>query len=143
MTGSVSHSGRCLCGAVSFEVTGVPQIVAHCFCLDCQRLTGAGHSTGAMFQAENLALSGAIGEFQLESDNGNTVTRVFCPACGSPLYGRNTGMSGFITISLGCLDNSDDFEPVVAVFGRNRKKWDLIDPSIETFEAQPQWQPDD
>jgi len=45
------RTGKCLCGSVRYEVSGDPQIVAHCFCDDCQRLSGAGHSTGAMFEA--------------------------------------------------------------------------------------------
>ena len=57
----------------------------------------AGHSTGAMFPSARLRLEGAVREFNLQSEAGNTVTRVFCPACGSPILGRNTGMPGFRT----------------------------------------------
>ncbi|MEX2209255.1 MAG: hypothetical protein WEF50_23810 [Myxococcota bacterium] len=29
--------GRCLCGSVVYEIDGVPVVVAHCDCRDCQR----------------------------------------------------------------------------------------------------------
>ena len=136
------HGGRCLCGSVRFEAAGDPVIVAHCHCQDCQRLTGAGHSTGAMFPADCFELSGDFREYTLTSEAGNVVTRVFCPSCGSPILGRNTAMPGFVTVSLGVMDHSSGFAPSVAIFARNRKPWDTMDDAIATFEAQPAWRPE-
>ncbi len=133
--------GRCLCGAVRYGVRGSPRIVAHCHCEDCQRLTGAGHSTGAMFAVDQFQLEGHIAEYHLTSAAGNRVTRVFCPGCGSPLYGRNSAMAGFVTVSLGTLEDSSAFEPEVVIFARNRKPWDFMDRSIHSFDAQPNWNP--
>ena len=135
--------GRCLCGNVRYEASGDPKIVAHCHCVDCQRLTGAGHSTGAMFAATQVRSTGKVAEFKLQSENGNEVTRVFCPSCGSPMWGRNSGMPGFITISLGTFADSSGFEPEVVVFARNRKPWDVMDAALPTFDAQPAWTPQD
>ena len=137
-----THKGRCLCGAVTYAVQGVPIIVAHCHCEDCQRLSGAGHSTGAMYAEDNFRLDGQIGKYNLKSERGNIVTRVFCPACGSSIHGQNTGMPGFVTVSLGTLDDSSDFKPAVVVFARNRKRWDLMDEELLTFAAQPHWKPE-
>ena len=136
-----TYSGRCLCGGVQYQVRGTPRIVAHCHCDDCQRLTGSGHSTGAMFSVDRFQISGNLGEYELTSDADSRVTRVFCPTCGSPIYGRNTAMPGFLTVSLGTLDDSSDFEPEVVIFARNRKPWDTMDESVETFETQPKWDP--
>ena len=140
---SRNHSGGCLCGAVRYEVEGRPLVVAHCHCKDCQRGSGTGHSTGAMFPADKMRLMGQVTEFKVKSDNGNEVTRVFCPACGSPILGRNSGMEGYLTIALGTVDDSSGFEPQVVVFARNRKPWDIMDESLPTFEAQPNWKPGD
>lgn len=133
--------GRCLCGSVTYEVTGSPEIVAHCHCADCQRLTGAGHSTGAMYPVGRFQLSGPTGEHRLTSDAGNVVTRAFCPRCGSPIFGSNSAMEGYVTISLGTFDDSSLFEPAVVIFARNRKPWDAMDDSLPTFQAQPGWHP--
>jgi hypothetical protein len=137
------HSGGCLCGAVRYEVEGPPLVVAHCHCKDCQRGSGTGYSTGAMFPADRMRLTGPVSEFKLKSDNGNQVTRVFCPACGSPILGRNSAMVGYLTIALGTLDDSSGFEPQVVVFARSRKPWDIMDESLPTFDAQPNWKPGD
>src|SRR5213596_2842825 len=119
-------TGRCLCGACAFTIEGDPIVVAHCHCLDCQRLSGAGHTTGAMFEAAGITITGEPAAYKLTSDAGNTVTRLFCSACGSPLFGKNSGMPGVMTVSLGALDDPDGLVPQVAVFARTRRAWDVM-----------------
>jgi hypothetical protein len=112
-------TGRCLCGDCSYEIVGDPIIVAHCYCLDCQHLSGAGHTTGAMFAEDGIRLIGTPASYALTSAGGNTVTRLFCGRCGSPLFGKNTGMPGVMTVTLGTLDSSAGLKPEVAVFARD------------------------
>ena len=118
-------------------------MVAHCYCTDCQRLSGSGHATGAMFAEAGVRLSGEPASFALAAASGATVTRLFCPTCGSPLFGMNTGMPGFMTVTLGTLDEPDLLTPQVAIFARTRRIWDAADPAVATFEAQPDWKPED
>jgi hypothetical protein len=136
-------TGRCLCGACTFEIEGDPVVVAHCYCLDCQKLSGAGHSTGAMFPDASVTVHGKPSSFSLTSESGNAVTRLFCGTCGSPLLGKNTGMPGFVTVSLGTIDAPDHLAPRVAVFCRSRRPWDVLDTSVAAFETQPGWTPSD
>ena len=135
--------GGCVCRSIRYEVDGPPVIIAHCHCENCQRGSGAGHSTGAMFSSSTLQIIGTATEYVLKSENGNAVTRIFCPVCGSQILGRNSAMDGFVTIGLGTLDDSDGLTPQVAIFARNRKSWDLADPQVTYFEAQPGWKPAD
>jgi hypothetical protein len=96
-----------------------------------------------MFAEDRFSCTGQLAEFKLVSGSGSDVTRVFCPLCGSPIYGKNTGMPGYLTVTLGTLDDSSSFAPQVTVFGRNRKPWDVMDSALPTFEAQPGWKPAD
>lgn len=137
------RTGRCLCGAVTYEADGEPVVVAHCHCTDCQRLSGAGHTTGAMFAADSVRVRGRVSEFRLESAARNVVIRSFCPGCGSPLFGRNEGMPGFVTVAVGTLDDPDGVQPQVVVFARSRRSWDHRDDALPTFDAQPGWKPED
>ncbi len=138
----IRHGG-CHCGAVRYSAKGTPVVVAHCHCDDCQRLSGAGHSTGAMFAASDVQLTGQYSEYSLEADNGNRVTKGFCPGCGSQIFGRNSGSPDYITISLGTFDDASAFTPQVVVFARNKMPWDVMDDTLPTFESQPAWNPDD
>jgi hypothetical protein len=96
-----------------------------------------------MFPEARARLTGRLSEYRLTSEAGNEVTRVFCPSCGSPILGRNTGMLGFVTVSLGLLRDSSAFEPSVVVFARSRRAWDTLDEAIPAFAAQPSWVPDE
>lgn len=136
------HTGGCHCGNIRYTVTGAPVVVAHCHCKDCQKLSGTGHSTGAMFATPQFEITGNIAEYTLDSDAGNQVTKVFCPICGSPIFGRNDGMKGFVTVSLGTMDESSKFEPDVVIFAGNKKPWDIMNDTLPTFMAQPEWSPE-
>jgi len=136
------HQGGCHCGSIRYQATGEPVIIAHCHCEDCQRLSGTGHTTGAMFATEDFQLDGQLSEYSLEADSGNRVTKAFCPNCGSQILGRNSGSTGYVTVSLGTLDDSSAIKPQVTIFARNRKPWDVMDDQVATFEDQPDWRPD-
>lgn len=136
------HHGGCICGGIRYRVTGAPVIVAHCHCRNCQRGSGAGHSTGAMFPVDRFHLTGPVSEYQLDSSQGTRVTRGFCPTCGSPIFGRNDGAPDHVTITLGTLDDPAAFTPEVVIHARSRPHWDAMDPTLETFDTQPEWTPD-
>ena len=42
----------------------------------------------------------------LAIDSGNTNTRVFCPRCGSRLFGRNSARPGMIAVAVGSVDDN-------------------------------------
>ena len=136
------HKGGCCCGSIRYQVLGDPVIVAHCHCEDCQRISGAGHSTGAMYPLTALELTGETRAYQLKSDTGSTVSKIFCPQCGSPIYGTNNHNPDFVTVSLGTLDDSSDFKPAVAIYCRNKKSWDHLDEDVQQFDSQPNWKPE-
>jgi hypothetical protein len=94
-----------------------------------------------MFPEAGARLQGRVATYELVSEAGNTVTRTFCPYCGSPLFGKNTGMPGFMTVTVGTLDRPDDLVPQVAVFARTRRSWDVMDDGLTSFDAQPKWSP--
>jgi len=137
------HQGGCLCGAVRYEVEGQPLVVAHCHCEECQRGSGAGHSTGAMFPLDGFRLTGRVEAYKYTSDNGNEVTKTFCPTCGSPIFGENNGMQGYLTVTLGTIDDSTEFKAQVVIFARNQNPWDIMDQNLPTFKDQPNWKPGD
>jgi hypothetical protein len=96
-----------------------------------------------MYLESGIRLYGTPATYTMQSDAGNTVTRLFCGICGSPLFGKNSGMPGVMTVSMGTLDASDGMMPQVAIFARTRRDWDLPNPAIQSFDTQPGWKPKD
>jgi len=96
-----------------------------------------------MFPADKIRILGDVSEFRLDSANESVVTRIFCPRCGSQLFGRNTNMPGYLTVSVGALDDPNSVSPQVIVFARTRRHWDTIDADLPSFDTQPDWKPED
>ena len=96
-------SGRCICGAVSFEVTGPLRDVVLCHCTECRRW--AGHvwaATAARF--DELEFTEERGLRWIDSpDSVHDARRGFCGECGSSLFWQIPG-SDRVSIAAGCLD---------------------------------------
>ncbi|MCF6303473.1 MAG: GFA family protein [Devosiaceae bacterium] len=127
-------TGSCLCGAVSYEVSGEPLRMAQCHCTACRKITGTGHNVQAFFNASDVAINGKTSTHQSTSDSGNTRTRHFCPNCGSRLFSENSKAPGGIGIAVGSFDDVSWFKPEVVLYVSQRPAWDRDDAAIPTRE---------
>lgn len=94
------HTGRCACGAVSYEVAGPLGPVTICHCESCRRQTG---HVLASFNAPRASLTIA-GEENLGSwQASDGAVRRFCRRCGSPLFWQRIG-GDTVSILAGSLD---------------------------------------
>ncbi len=137
MSDNTITTGSCLCGDITYKITGAPMIAAHCCCKDCQKSSWADHITLAFYIDDQVKMSGELAEFAVIADSGNTLTRFFCPKCGSRVCGRNSAHEGRIGIHAGTMDNPQNIKPSVAVFTRGRREWDVLNEGLVTFEASP------
>ena len=96
-------TGRCLCGAVAYEVRGPLRDVLVCHCEECRRWHG--HvSASAAAKREDLVMREQRGLRWIDSPRSEAhARRGFCAECGSSLFwdapGRET-----ISIAAGTLD---------------------------------------
>jgi hypothetical protein len=137
MAGEVNASGGCLCGAVRFSVKGRPIRMAQCHCRDCQRASGTGHMSNAIFNEADVAITGTTASSASTADSGNTLTRHFCPTCGSRLYLTSSARPGMIVMAAGAFDDCGWFDPQVVLFTRSRPTWDITTNDVPSFEAMP------
>jgi len=105
------YSGGCLCGAVRFVATGQPWRVGLCHCLDCRKHHGALFHASAIFAQEQVAISGETRDY---------AGRHFCPRCGSSVFGRS---GDEVEVSLGSLDEIDQFQPSYELWTIRRESW--------------------
>ena len=96
-------TGRCLCGAVAYEVKGPLREVLVCHCEECRRWHGHISATAAAKRGD-LELTEERGLRWIESPRSDArARRGFCGECGSSLFwdapGRET-----ISIAAGTLD---------------------------------------
>ena len=132
-----THTGQCLCGAVSYKISTDPVMVGHCCCKDCQRSTGAAHMTAAMFPLSSFEIAGELKEHVKMADSGNVITRHFCPECGGRLFADNSGTEGTRAVMVGSLDAPDLLAPGVVVYGDSQIPWDIHDEALPVFPKMP------
>ncbi len=137
MSGEIEAKGQCLCGAVRIAIKGTPVRMAQCHCRDCQRASGTGHVSNAIFPASDVTVSGPTKSFTVKADSGNDYTRHFCPECGSRLFGTHSGRPGMLIVHVGMLDDSGWFSPQVVLYTRSRPGWDMTTDDVPSYETSP------
>ncbi len=129
--------GGCLCGAVTYEISGEPIFVGHCACANCQKSTGGGHSTVAAFQESALKSKGETTTYVGKGDSGQPTSHSFCPKCGSQLFTRPSVMPGAVIVAMGTMDNDGGLAPSMLIYNKRRRPWDHVDPAVPLFEGMP------
>jgi len=127
----VDLSARCACGAVGVHFAGKVLSMFMCSCEDCQRSTGAGHSAIVLARQESVSVDGETRSFARLANSGATLTRTFCPNCGTPLFAQSSRAAEVIMLPVGLFGASADwFVPNQLIFARSHREWDLIDPDL-------------
>lgn len=95
-----THTGSCLCGAISFEVAGALAPPDACHCTMCRKQSGhVWASTDAPRSAVELQGADRLTWFQ----SSPNVRRGFCSVCGSFLFWDAAGKDS-IAIAMGTFD---------------------------------------
>ncbi len=127
--------GRCLCGNVSFEITGKSLGLYQCHCSECRKATGSSASAAALVDREKLRWTG--GEDKIASfvkDSGYRSD--FCSVCGSPVPNsiKNTGK---FWVPAGLLEETGDLAVVMHLYMNSSASWEAGARSAEEYEESP------
>jgi len=96
-------TGRCLCGAVRFEVRGLLRDVLVCHCEECRRWTGyLGAFTSTELETFVLQEESSL-RWVDSPESDRHARRGFCGECGSSLFWQ-PAESDQINIAVGTLD---------------------------------------
>ena len=115
------HSGSCHCGAIRYELSGEPQVVALCHCSDCRRSAGAPFVTWAMYPEPSLTIRAGTPK---TINSSGTAMRSFCPDCGTGLFYRNEAiLPGIVDIQAATLDDPNALPPAIQIQIAERLGW--------------------
>ncbi|HEY8571181.1 GFA family protein [Phenylobacterium sp.] len=115
-----THTGRCLCGAVTFEVSGPAKWTGYCHCHSCRKHTGAPVSAFAGFERDQVRMTGQpLARFA--SSPG--VQRGFCARCGSTISYEGERWPSEFHVHVGAFDRPEDFAPTGQGFPEERIAW--------------------
>ena len=126
-----SATGRCLCGAIRFEVDGDPLSTNFCHCETCRRHGGGPAAAFVTFRKDAVRWSGAE---RARYRSSPPVVRTFCGRCGSPLAYEHDDSADEVDLYLGAFDDPGRFPPGKHVHYGERVAW------FDTIDHAPRYQ---
>ncbi len=131
-------SGGCMCGAIRYKVSEEPVLVGQCHCRECQYASGGAPANVVFVHTESFTLlCGNPKGYDTTSAKGNTVTRLFCPECGTPLFAALAAAPHIWIVTAGSMDDASWLKPTMVFYTSSAQPWAHIDASLEAFEKTP------
>ena len=119
-------TGRCLCGAVRYEVDVPLRDVEVCHCVECRRWHG-GPTGYTSAPREALRLEGEDRLRWIDSPESNAhARRGFCGECGSSLF-WDAPDRATISITAGTLDAPTELRTVKHIYTADAGDWYELD----------------
>ncbi len=135
MTG---FTGRCLCGEIEIKSTSDPTFQANCHCDDCRRAGGSAYASLVFVPEEALTVTkGDPASYQHQSDRGSTMTKYFCPNCGSQLFGFGSANPSRRGVRVGVIEDASWFKPEVNVYASRKLPSTLLNEDAKAFDEMP------
>ncbi len=114
--------GKCLCGKVSFEISGDIPAMYQCHCSLCRKQSGAASSAATIVARDTFRW--ACGEGNISSWVKDTGFRSdFCSTCGAPVPNPLRDLP-YVWVPVGLLEDAQDLVIRLQVFTESRAKWD-------------------
>lgn len=132
-------TGRCMCGAVRFEIDQPLVGAACCYCRRCQRRTGTG------FSASGLTMPGSMHFTQGEElvhvyEPGDGWNKAFCSNCGSQIHTVNPENPDLVAVRLGAIDQDPGVRPLGHQFVDYASDWYPVpDDGLPRFPERLDW----
>lgn len=129
--------GRCLCGDISYEITGNIGIFQYCHCSRCRKFTGSVHCANlfvGLDQFRWLSGEGQLGTFQ-PADTKHFAT-AFCKQCGSSMP-WHTKSGKAVVVPAGSLDEHPGITPQQNVFFASRAPWYTPASELPAYDELP------
>jgi hypothetical protein len=133
-----SFSGGCACGAVRYECASEPLFMGNCHCRDCQRATGSAYFAAVSVSEPAFRLTtGTPSVYEKQADSGNTMRRMFCSQCGSPVFLTNSSRPNLVVLYAASVDDPSWVRPVRDIYTESAQPWDYMNPALAKFPKMP------
>ena len=123
-------TGSCLCGKVTYEISGQVGDIVHCHCVTCRKAHGAAFSSVAAVQDADFILSGGEHLNSFESSKGKR--RYFCSNCGTQVYAKRDNTQHII-LRLGSLDDDPHSRETKHIWVSEKASWYAIHNDLPEF----------
>jgi hypothetical protein len=110
----------------------------NCHCRDCQRASGSAFGPFLIVWTDAFRfLSGAPKFYRKASDSGKSMSRGFCPDCGSPIILQPEHRPKLVAVYAASLDDPTRHKPSMDLFTASAQPWDVMNPEVKKFPRMP------
>jgi hypothetical protein len=128
-------TGKCLCGAVEYEVEDAFEYAMNCHCSNCRRTTGSAFKPIAGIARERMrVLKGD--EAVLVYGNPDEAHDVHCATCGSLVYSV-VRESAYVHVPMGTLADTPTIRPTAHIFVGSKAPWYDITDDLPQYREFP------
>ena len=129
--------GSCLCGEVSFEISGELQSIYQCHCSLCRKVSGSSSNSALIVLRHNFMWVSGKNKINTYS-NSTGFKSEFCGCCGSPVPNISSGGDSY-WVPAGLLSESIETEVLAHVYVGSRANWDtgFLSDYVEKFLTMP------
>ena len=130
-------SGSCLCGKVTYRVTGNMKIFQYCHCSRCRKFTGSAFASNLLVSPDQFRWSTGedlVGRY--EQPDAKHFATSFCKHCGSSLpWLAKSGRS--VVVPAGTLDGNPQIKPFQNIYCASRAVWYQAPNSLPEYDQLP------
>ena len=118
-------TGRCLCGAVTYEVRGPLRDIVLCHCIECRRWSGTGAGAFAAAHDDDLVVAGDALRWVESPDSIRNARRGFCVDCGTSVFWKAPELER-TGIAAGTLDAPTGLRVAAHIYTHQVPDWDEL-----------------
>jgi len=127
--------GSCLCGRVTFQISGAINNARYCHCTNCRKFSGTAYAAWGLVRTDQFNVVPSEGNVTKYDSGGGL--RVFCTTCGSPLWYEPNGLPQFRGIPLGAIDDRGAASPAMHVWTKSKVDWASIGDDLPRHATHP------
>lgn len=130
-------TGSCLCGEVSYQLTGHIGLFQHCHCSRCRKFTGSAYAANLLVSLEHFSwLTGKSLVKRFVPEQTKHFATAFCSNCGSSMPWL-TKTEKVVVVPAGTLDQDPGIKPSQNLFCASGASWYVAADSIPQHDTMP------
>lgn len=129
-------TGKCLCGAIEYEIEDKLGPIVNCHCSKCRRWHGAAFRTRCTVESKNFKW--IKGEEHLSKyHSSETVVKTFCKICGSNLISMYDDKPEHVGLPIGGLEQDPGQRPLMNIYVKYKAPWYVITDGLPQYDEEP------
>ena len=129
-------TGKCACGAATYQLSRKPMFVHCCHCTECQRLSGSAYALNALIETDAIRSTGELTQHIVPTPSGKGQQINRCAACGTALFSHYLVRgSALAFLRVGTLDDPSTCPPDVHIWTESKQDFLPLSVGVPVFKG--------